>query len=50
MRRYIIRISKDGTPLFDLRQTYEKIKLAAKVIAGIPNIADVYAISSRANG
>lgn len=50
MKRYISKFAQDGTVIFDLLQTYEKIKLAARVIAGIPNIADVYAISSKTTG
>lgn len=50
MRRYISKIAKDGTTIFDVKQTYEKIKLAARAIVGIPQLADVYAISSRAHG
>ena len=50
MKRYISQIAKDGTVTFDLAQTYEKILLAARVICGIPNIEDVFAISSRQTG
>lgn len=50
MKRFISHFAKDGTSIFDVVQTYQKIKLAARVIAGIPEIADVYAISSRNSG
>lgn len=50
MKRYISKFGSDGTAVFDLSQTYQKIKLAARVIAGIPDINDVIAISSRNYG
>ena len=50
MQRFIDNVDKDGHPVFKLNETYEKILLAAKIIAGIDNIKDVWAISSRKAG
>ncbi len=35
-----------GTPIFNLKKTWEKLMLAARVIASIENPADICAISS----
>lgn len=50
MKRYLALIGKSGDVYFDVTQTYDKILLAARVIAGIPNAEDVLAVSSKATG
>lgn len=50
MERFIHNISKEGVPIFKIDETYEKIKLAARIIAGIQDLSEVYAISSREFG
>ena len=50
MKRYIATIGKSGDVYFDIAQTYDKILLAARVIAAIPNAEDILAISSKAVG
>ena len=50
MERYIHNISKEGVPVFKIDETYEKIKLAARIIAGVQDLSEVYAISSREFG
>ena len=50
MERFIHHVSKEGVPLFKIDETYEKIKLAARIIAGIQDLSEVYAISSREFG
>lgn len=47
MKRFIHHITKEGVPIFKIEETYENIKLAARIIAGISNPEEVYAISSR---
>ena len=50
MERYIHSVGKEGVPIFKVDETYEKIKLAARIIAGIQDLSEVYAISSREFG
>jgi len=50
MERYIHNISKEGVPVFKVDDTLEKIKLAARIIAGIQDLSEVFAISSREFG
>jgi small subunit ribosomal protein SAe len=50
MKRFIHSINRKGVPTFDLNQTYERILLAARIIAGIEDLSDVYAVSSRDSG
>jgi small subunit ribosomal protein SAe len=50
MKRFINHVNKEGVPIFNIDETYERIRLAARIIAGVPDIADVYAISSREYG
>lgn len=47
MKRFIHHITKEGVPIFKVEETYENIKLAARIIAGVRNSEEVYAISSR---
>ena len=47
MKRFIHHITKEGVPIFKAEETYENIKLAARIIAGVSDPSDVYAISSR---
>jgi small subunit ribosomal protein SAe len=42
--------NETGTPIINIEETYQKIRLAARVIAGIPNIQDVLVVSSRPYG
>ena len=50
MKRFIHSISEEGVPIFKINETYERIKLAARIIAGVSDLSDVYAISSRESG
>jgi len=50
MKRFISTFNRSGVPIFDLNQTYQRILLAARVIAGVADLKDVYAISSRESG
>ena len=50
MERFIHNVSKEGVPILKVDETYNKIKLAARIIAGIQDLSEVYAISSREFG
>ncbi len=50
MKRFIYGFSKEGVPILKVNEIYERIKLAARIIAGVTNLSDVYAISSRESG
>merc|ERR1712066_330261 len=47
MERYINHFTSEGVPLFKIEETLNKIRLAAKLAAGVPNIEDVIVVSSR---
>jgi len=47
MERYIWKRRSDGTYLFNLQKTWEKLVLAARVIVAIENAQDVAVISAR---
>lgn len=47
MKRFIHHVNKDGVPVFKIDETYERVKLAARIIAGVSDLSEVYAISSR---
>ena len=50
MRRYLALVGKSGDVYFDVAQIYDKILLAARVMAFIPNAEDILAISSKTTG
>jgi len=50
MERYVWKRRNDGVFLIDLQKTWEKLVLAARVIAAIENPADVCVISARPYG
>merc|ERR1712050_320563 len=47
MERYINHITPEGVPIFRVEETYNKIRLAARLIAAQPNLEDVIVVSSR---
>ncbi|GMM46746.1 ribosomal 40S subunit protein S0A [Pichia kluyveri] len=47
---YVYKTRPDGVNIINVNKTWEKIVLAARVIAAIPNPSDVVAISSRTLG
>merc|ERR1712151_649295 len=47
MERYINHVTPEGIPVFKVEETYNKIRLAARVIAAQPNPEDVICVSSR---
>jgi len=50
MERYVYKRRTDGIYLINIRKTWEKLQLAARVIVTIENPADVCVISSRPQG
>jgi len=50
MERFIAHRTQAGVPIFNLEHTYNKIKLAARIIAGIRSLEDVMVVSSRDYG
>jgi len=50
MESYVYKRKSDGIHIINLRKTWEKLLLAARIIAGIENPADVCVISSRPYG
>lgn len=50
MAEYIWRRNSNGIHILNLQKTWEKIQLAARIIAAIENPLDVYAISARPYG
>jgi len=50
MERYVYKRRSDGVHLINIRKTWEKLQLAARVIVTIENPADVCVISSKPQG
>jgi len=50
MEPYVYKRKSDGIHIINLRKTWEKLILAARIVAGIENPADVCVISSRPYG
>lgn len=49
MKRYIHHFNSKGVPVFNLNDTYDKMRLAARIIAGV-NPKEVMCVSSRESG
>merc|ERR1711862_353969 len=47
MERYIDHVTPEGVTIFKVEETYNKIRLAARLIAALPNLEDVIVVSSR---
>jgi ribosomal protein S2 len=41
MKKYVDKKNSSGNYIFNLNDTYNKIKLAARIIASIPNLSEV---------
>lgn len=50
MQRYVYKRSLEGFYIIDLSKTYEKLLLAARIIAAVSNPADVVAVAARQYG
>ena len=47
MKPYVYKRQVDGTHIFNLGKTWEKLMLAARIIAGVANPADVLVVGER---
>merc|ERR1711988_439544 len=47
MERFVNHVTPEGVPVFKVEETYNKIRLAARIIAGQANLEDVICVSSR---
>jgi len=47
MAPYIYKRNREGIHIFNLGKTWEKLMLAARIIAAIPNPKDILIVSSR---
>merc|ERR1712199_60750 len=47
MERFVNHVTPEGVPVFKVEETYNKIRLAARLIAGQANLEDVIVVSSR---
>merc|ERR1712066_1041855 len=47
MERFVNHVTPEGVPVFKVEETLNKIKLAARLIAGQANLEDVIVVSSR---
>ena len=50
MTRYMSHRSDAGVPVINLQETYNKIRLAARLIAGVTNPSEVLVVSSKPSG
>lgn len=50
MERYMSHRNELGAPIINVVETYEKIRLAARIIAGVQRMSDVLVVSSRPSG
>jgi small subunit ribosomal protein SAe len=50
MERYVSHRNELGAPVINVIETYEKIRLAARLIAGVQRMSDVLVVSSRPSG
>ena len=44
MERYINHFTSEGVPVFKIEETLNKIRLAARLVAGVPSIEDVIVV------
>ena len=50
MAQYVYKVKSDGQPIINLRKTWEKLMLAARVLACIENPSDICVLSNRPFG
>jgi ribosomal protein S2 len=49
MTKYVFSKNVHGNNIIDIQKTYEKIKIAARLIASIPDASTVYVINKIIN-
>jgi small subunit ribosomal protein SAe len=47
MAQYVYKVKQDGIPIINLKKTWEKLLLAARVIAAVENPADICVLTNR---
>ena len=50
MSQYVYKVKSDGVPIINLRKTWEKLLIAARVVAAIENPVDVCVLSNKPFG
>ena len=50
MERFVSHRTEAGAPIIDVQETYNKIRIAARIIAGVQKMSDVLVVSSRPYG
>eukprot|EP00731_Ephydatia_muelleri_P028926 Em0020g570a len=50
MKQYVYKVKQDGAPILNLKKMWEKLLLAARVIAAIENPADIIVLSNKPFG
>jgi len=50
MAQYVFKEKVDGTPIINLRKTWEKLLLAARIVAAIETPAEVCVLSNKPYG
>lgn len=50
MAQYVFKVKADGVPIINVRKTWEKLLIAARVVAAIENPADVCVLSNKPFG
>ena len=50
MAQYVFKVKTDGIPIINIRKTWEKLLIAARVVAAIENPADVCVLSNKPFG
>ena len=50
MAQYVFKTKGDGVPIINVRKTWEKLLVAARIIASIENPADVCVLSNKSYG
>ena len=50
MSQYVFKVKTDGVPIINLRKTWEKLCLAARVVVAIENPSDVCVLSNKPYG
>jgi small subunit ribosomal protein SAe len=50
MERFVSHRTEAGAPVIDVQETYNKIRIAARIIAGVQKMSDVLVVSSRPYG
>ncbi len=50
MAQYVFKVKADGVPIINIRKTWEKLLIAARVVAAIENPTDVCVLSNKPFG